>query len=122
MNKASCHASIPSNFITLAAIAISMCGWPGTIHGEEPSAPMAAAPFEGEKTAWHGFDRYDFVMDDQTLAIMPFLAPASEGSGVKDPEEGQRRCIVVVPKNAAPGHPWSWQGCYWDHQPQTEVE
>ena len=20
------------------------------------------------------------------------------------------------------GNPWSWRGCYWDHQPQTEVE
>ena len=29
---------------------------------------------------------------------------------------------MVVPKQAAPGHPWSWQGCYWDHEPQTEVE
>jgi hypothetical protein len=29
---------------------------------------------------------------------------------------------VVVPKKAAPGYPWSWQGCYWNHQPQTEVE
>ena len=29
---------------------------------------------------------------------------------------------MVVPKVAAPGNPWSWQGCYWDHEPQTEVE
>src|SRR4029078_6020704 len=42
--------------------------------------------------------------------------------GVGDPAKGQRRCIGVVPQQAAAGHPWSWQGCYWDHQPQTEVE
>jgi len=30
--------------------------------------------------------------------------------------------VVIVPKEAAPGNPWSWRGCYWDHQPQTEVE
>ncbi len=36
--------------------------------------------------------------------------------------KGQRRCVVVVPKEAAPGNPWSWRGCYWDHEPQTEVE
>jgi hypothetical protein len=24
--------------------------------------------FTGDKTSWHGFDRYDFVMDEQTLA------------------------------------------------------
>src|SRR5262249_28853384 len=32
------------------------------------------------------------------------------------------RCIVVVPTAAAEGRPWSWRGCYWDHQPQSEVE
>ncbi len=26
------------------------------------------------------------------------------------------------PEQPAPGNPWSWRGCYWDHQPQTEVE
>ncbi|HXE53793.1 MAG TPA: hypothetical protein VN541_12295, partial [Tepidisphaeraceae bacterium] len=70
--------------------------------------------FEGEKTKWHGFDRYDFLLDEQTLAIKP----AGKGKGAK----GQRQCIVVVPKAAAAGNPWSWRGCYWDHQPQTEVE
>jgi len=80
-------------------------------------------PFDGEKTSWHeGFDRYDFVMDEATLAITPFKAPAGERFGVADPAAGQRRCIVIVPKQGAPGSPWSWRGCYWDHQPQTEVE
>ncbi|HVU27581.1 MAG TPA: alpha/beta hydrolase [Verrucomicrobiae bacterium] len=45
-----------------------------------------------------------------------------EGDGVKDPPAGQRRCIVVVPKEFAPSNPWSWRGCYWNHQPQTEIE
>src|SRR5579862_6097817 len=59
--------------------------------------------FEGGKTTWHeGFDRYDFIMDEETLAISPFKAPADEKFGVKDPEKGKRRCIVVVPKKAAP--------------------
>ncbi len=91
----------------------------------EPSAKAlgAAKAFEGEKSTWHdGFARYDFVMDEQTLAITPFKAPAGEKFGVKDPPKGQRRCIVIVPKEPAPGNPWSWRGCYWDHQPQTEVE
>src|SRR6267154_531189 len=83
-------------------------------------------PFQGEKTTWHeGFDCYDFMMDDATGAITPFKAPASEvtsfgvDAGLKD---GKRRAIVVVPRKAAPGNPWSWQACYWNHQPQTEVE
>ena len=85
-------------------------------------AAEAATAFTGEKTAWHGFDRYDFVMDEATLAVTPFKAAADEGNGVKSPAKGQRRCIVVVPKQAAAGNPWSWRGCYWDHQPQTEIE
>src|ERR1700676_94164 len=83
-------------------------------------------PFQGEKTTWHeGFDRYDFIMDDATGAITPITAPMSEVTSfgidvsIKD---GKRRCVVVVPRKAATGNPWSWQGCYWDHQPQTEVE
>ena len=80
-------------------------------------------PFDGEKSAWHdGFERYDYIMDEATLAITPFKAPEGEKFGIKDPVKGQRRCVVVVPKEVAPGQPWSWQGCYWDHQPQTEVE
>ena len=82
-------------------------------------------PFVGDKIDWHGYDRYDFIMDDATGAITPIKAPEKEATSfavdatVKD---GKRHAIVVVPKNAAPGNPWSWQGCYWNHQPQTEVE
>jgi pimeloyl-ACP methyl ester carboxylesterase len=80
-------------------------------------------PFEGEKSAWHeGFDRYDFIMDEESLAIKPFKAPAGEKFGIGDPAKGKRRCVVIVPKTAAAGNPWSWQGCYWNHQPQAEVE
>jgi hypothetical protein len=78
--------------------------------------------FQGEKTDWHGFARYDFIIDEETLAITPFRSVEGEGSGVKNPAKGQRRCILVVPKVAAPGNPWSWRGCYWDHQPQVEIE
>ena len=78
-------------------------------------------PFDGEKTSWHdGFDRYDFVMDEATLAMRPFKRDEDERYGVKAPAKGERRCIVVVPKESAAGNPWSWQGCYWNHEPQTE--
>src|SRR2546422_9979682 len=80
-------------------------------------------PFEGEKTTWHdGFDRYDYLMDEASFAITPFKQPDSEKFAVGNPPKGQRRCIVVVPRQTAPGHPWTWQGCYWDHEPQTEDE
>lgn len=86
------------------------------------SFAQSALVFSGGQTSWHGFDRYDFVMDEATLKITPIKAGADEQDGVKAPERGQRRCIVVVPSKAAPGNPWSWQGCYWNHEPQTEVE
>ena len=71
-----------------------------------------------------GSGRWLFVMfmDEASLEIVPFKRPDSEHDAVGDPPKGQRRCIVVAPKKAAPGYPWSWQGCYWNHEPQTEVE
>jgi hypothetical protein len=77
--------------------------------------------FDGGKTTWHGFTRYDFVMDDDTLAITPFQAPADEHDGIGDPAPGKHRCVVVVPDEFASGNPWSWRGCYWNHQPQAEI-
>src|SRR6266571_6624262 len=59
--------------------------------------------FQGDKIDWHGFDRYDFVMDKQTLAITAFKAPAGEQSGdLGNSDKGQLRCVVVVPKQAVP--------------------
>lgn len=80
-------------------------------------------PFTGEKSGWHdGFERYDYLMDDETLEIQPFRRGEGENFGIADPPPGKHRCVVVVPKQPAAGNPWSWQGCYWDHQPQAEVE
>ena len=63
-------------------------------------AADAYTPFDGEKTAWHGFDRYDFLMDEQTLAIKP-----ADGERQGLSAKGQRRCIVVVPENAGGRQP-----------------
>src|SRR4051812_45663577 len=87
------------------------------------ASASAYVPFDGEKTTWRdGFDRYDYFMDETSFAITPFKRPQSEKFAVGSPPKGQRRCIVVAPRQAASGYPWSWQGCYWDHEPQTEVE
>jgi hypothetical protein len=91
----------------------------------EQQASNAYLPFDGKKTTWYGFDRYDFIMDDATGVITPMTAPESEVTsfGIDvSLKDGKRRCVVVVPRNAAPGYPWSWRGCYWNHQPQTEIE
>ncbi|MDR3108779.1 MAG: hypothetical protein LBU65_03705 [Planctomycetaceae bacterium] len=85
-------------------------------------ADDAANTFEGDKYQWHGFDRYDFVIDDATKNITPFKVSDREGNGISGAPQGQRRCVVVIPKKFADGNPWSWRGCYWDHEPQTEIE
>src|ERR1035437_3571959 len=94
--------------------------------GTNTLAADGYAPFAGEKTSCHeGFDRYDFIMDDATGAITPMKAPEKEVTsfGIDATlANGKRRCVVIVPKKAAPGYPWSWRGCYWDHEPQTEIE
>src|SRR5271154_1265831 len=76
---------------------------------------------ENRKT-WNGFDRYDFVMDSISFDIRPFHTDTTEGTGIHKQVPGKVRCLIVVPKKMAPSSPWSWRGCYWDHQPQTEIE
>src|ERR1035437_3797941 len=93
----------------------------------QSSEDLASAYF-GEKTLWHGFDRYDFLMDETTLVLKPIKAAEDEGCETSDkmdsfhPVAGQRRCLVVVPKVAAPDNPWIWKGYYFGHQSQAEVE
>jgi pimeloyl-ACP methyl ester carboxylesterase len=121
MNQLICRPiSLTSHFASClfaAVLMMAMCCGLGAVKAAE-TIPV----FAGEKTTWHGFDRYDFVMDDATLAITPFKSPPTEGDGVSAPAPGEHRCIIVVPKQMAPGNPWSWQGCYWNHMPQAEIE
>ncbi len=113
-NRMRAHAITGFATILIAAIVVDS---KHTIGGEPYT------PFEGEKSSWHdGFDRYDLVMDAENLTIQPMKKSEDEHDGVKAPAKGQRRCIVIVPKSVAAGNPWSWRGCYWDHQPQVEVE
>lgn len=88
-----------------------------------PALAAGAPPtFGNQKTSWHGFDRYDFLMDETDLSIRPHKAVPDEGSAVRTQVKGHLRCVVVAPKEAVPGNPWSWRGYYFDHEPQTEVE
>jgi pimeloyl-ACP methyl ester carboxylesterase len=82
----------------------------------------AVSQFGGEKTSWHGFDRYDFLMDEADLSIKPYMAPPDEGNAVRSQVKGGLRCVVVAPKESAAGSPWTWRGYYFDHEPQTEIE
>ena len=112
---------IPNASLGLAAILLA-----AAVFTQNPANAAEYKPFTGEKTTWHeGFDRYDFIMDDATGAVTPMVAPANEVRGFSidnSIKDGKRRCVVIVPKQPAAGNPWSWRGCYWDHQPQTEIE
>ena len=108
--------SIRKQILLFGLSALCWIGLPGRFR------LLAQEPFTGEKTDWHGYDRYDFLLDEGSGTITPFKSPEGEKSGVRDPAKGSRRCIVIVPKKAAPGNPWSWRGCYWDYAPQTEIE
>jgi pimeloyl-ACP methyl ester carboxylesterase len=62
------------------------------------SSPVASAnEFPGARSEWHGFKRYDF-------------------------EHAGRKCIVVVPAQAAEGRPWVWRARFFGHEPQADVE
>ena len=113
-----------SRSIALLGICTFLCLSSGIATAENPPAASPAyIPFDGEKSTWHeGFDRYDYVMDRQTMAISPFKRPENERFAIGALPNGNQRGVVICPKKPAPGNPWSWRGCYWDHQPQTEVE
>ena len=62
-----------------------------------PSIALSAdAPFPGKKSAWNGYDKYDF-------------------------EVAGRACQVVIPKEAAPGKPWVWHGEFFGHKPAPDI-
>ena len=103
---------------TLSAVLVTAAFWLSS----QSSAAGAPPTFGDEKTSWHGFDRYDFLMDETDLNIKPYKAAPDERNAVRTPVKGQLRCVVVAPKEAAPGNPWSWRGCYFDHEPQAEIE
>jgi pimeloyl-ACP methyl ester carboxylesterase len=108
--------------LTLRNAFVAICLLTVTTIGKVSAQTLTA--FVGEKTSWHGFDRYDYLMDMETLAIKPFLATPQERTGMDDKNtpKGQVRCIVIVPKTAAAGNPCTWRGFYWDHESQSEVE
>jgi pimeloyl-ACP methyl ester carboxylesterase len=86
------------------------------------SVHAATPQFGGDKTTWHGFDRYDFLMNESDLSIKPYKPAPEERTAVRTQVKGHLRCVVVAPKQAAAGNPWSWRGYYFDHEPQAEIE
>jgi neutral ceramidase len=85
----------------------------------DAKAADAPAAIESAKAAWQdGSARFDFVMDEQTLGIKPFTVATDDKAG----SDGRVRCILVVPKKATAGNPWSWRDLHRNHQPPAETE
>src|SRR5258708_4071601 len=74
-------------FVVLVALMLTV----PSVQAEEPSKP-----FPGAKSNYHGFDRYDFVVDGQ-------------------------QSLVVTPKMAAKGKPWIWRAEFFDHRPEIDL-
>lgn len=55
-----------------------------------------AAEYEGKKSDWHGYARYDFNV-------------------------GHRPCILVAPEQVAEGRPWIWRARFFGHEPQADI-
>ena len=71
-----------------------------------PGERGTPASFTAEKTSWRGFDRFDFLMDAAALTVQPIKASPDEETRINAQVKGKLRCIVVVPKEVAPGTPW----------------
>jgi hypothetical protein len=49
------------------------------------AVPDTYQPFEGDKSSWHdGYDRYNYLMDEETLDVEPFQRAEDEKFGIKD--------------------------------------
>jgi hypothetical protein len=62
----------------LAMLAVTLI--PVAASAAAPAEAEAPSPaFEGAKSAWHGFDRCDFLMDDPTLTVKPVVNKGTIG-------------------------------------------
>lgn len=48
------------------------------------------------RSVWNGYERIDFYW-------------------------AKRPCVLIIPKDAAPGKPWIWRTEFFDHQPQVDL-
>ena len=78
-----------------AILGVLLCDFSAS--AEQAGSSTAAIAGEGAKMGeWNGFARADFKLDG-------------------------RSCIVVAPKETAPGKPWIWRARFFGHEPQTDI-
>ncbi len=75
----------------LLLLGAAMCGRSPAVAAESD-----AVAFPGAKSAWHGFDRFDFEVEGRPV-------------------------LVVAPQVAAEGRPWVWHGEFFGHKPEPDI-
>ncbi len=81
-----------------ALVAGAMMASLAMAQGAPKAAPAAAEPPDppAKRSEWNGYERIDFYW-------------------------AKRPCVLVIPKDAAPGKPWIWRTEFFDHQPQVDL-
>src|SRR5450759_5095370 len=97
VNRRVSEAKLPVRQIYLLFAAICIFCFSCMTKGVAQTSQNSPSTFVGEKTLWHGYDRYDFLMDEATLVLKPIKAAEDEGCETSDkmdsfhPVAGQRR-------------------------------
>src|SRR5262249_2692483 len=89
LHRTTKHAMKCRFFIGLFAFA-AMLAVDQYAFGQQAGTP---GNFSGEKTSWHGFARFDFLMDEAALTVRSIKASPDEKHGIIDQVKGQLRCV-----------------------------
>lgn len=85
-----------TNFINFLSFILFLFIAGSLSHGDTKQSTPHKQVWDGEKTSFHGFDQYNFLLE-----------------GIA--------CQVVVPKKVADGKPWVWRARFFGHQPQFDI-
>lgn len=79
-------------------VALLVCSAMAAIAAAQQGAPSATEQPDppARRSEWRGYERIDFYW-------------------------AKRPCILIIPKEAAPGKPWIWRTEFFDHQPQVDL-
>lgn len=79
-------------------VALLACSAMASLAVAQQSAPSGAEQPDppARRSVWNGYERIDFYW-------------------------AKRPCVLIIPKEAAPGKPWIWRTEFFDHQPQVDL-
>ena len=84
------------NFIPLLSFILSIFIAGAISHAQGEQSTTNKPVWDGKKTSFHGFDQYNFPLEDIA-------------------------CRVVIPKKIADGKPWVWRARFFGHEPQFDI-